>query len=460
MNLPLVLRGDAQSFVVIGGGTIAQRKIATLLQAGVSLKVIAPVLSNDDGTLARQLGDCWQQRAATAEEAFEAGSFIVLATDDSPLNSELTASARQQGCKVCSVDQTDNNDFSFPAVIDRSPVLVSVSSSGTSPALTRHIKERLEAFIPAEYRDLGVMAQSLRKRVKELLPAKERAGFWRRWMGSNIPELVLSRQSEQAQALSEKLVASADSVTSRGMGEASLVGAGPGDPDLLTFRALRLIQSADIVYYDRLVNPRILDFISPDAERFYVGKTMSDHSVPQDGINQLLVESAQAGKRVLRLKGGDPFIFGRGGEEIQQLAEAGVPFQVVPGITAASGCASYGGIPLTHRDHAQSVRFVTGHLKDGTADLPWGELIHPHQTLVIYMGLTGIPHICQQLIQHGLPSDTPIALVEKGTLPDQKVHVSTIADMPEYVATHTLQAPTLTIIGSVVSLHHKLAWKA
>ena len=285
--------------------------------------------------------------------------FVVLATDNGELNQALATKARSEGRKVCRVDQTTDNDFIFPAVIDRSPVLVAVSTSGGSPALTRYLKERLEAFLPLEYADLGKLMQSLRERIKQKLPAKERAAFWRRWIHSNVPELVISRQPERAEALSEALIAGSEETR----GEAYLVGAGPGDPDLLTFRALRLIQSADVVYYDRLVNPRILEFISPDAEKFYVGKAKSDHAVPQEGINQLLVKSAQEGKRVLRLKGGDPFIFGRGGEEIEELAEAGVPFQVVPGITAASGCASYSGIPLTHRDHAQSVRFVTGHLK-------------------------------------------------------------------------------------------------
>ena len=272
-------------------------------------------------------------------------------------------------------------------------------------------------------------------------------------MNSMAPELILGRQAENAAAVTDELLAGDDA----GKGEVWLVGAGPGDPDLLTFRALRLIQSAEVVFYDRLVNPLILDLLHPQAERFYVGKARSQHAVPQDGINQLLVDAALAGKKVLRLKGGDPFIFGRGGEEIEQLAQAGIPFQVVPGITAASGCAAYAGIPLTHRDHAQSVRFVTGHLKDGTCDLPWTELVHPQQTLVIYMGLTGLPHICAQLMKNGMPADTPIALIEKGTLPEQQVHISTLQAMPGYVQGRVISAPTLTIVGSVVSLHKKTA---
>jgi uroporphyrin-III C-methyltransferase / precorrin-2 dehydrogenase / sirohydrochlorin ferrochelatase len=299
------------------------------------------------------------------------------------------------------------------------------------------------------------MVESLRERVKQNLSAPLRAAFWRQFMRSNVPELVMARQHERAQALAEQLLQG----EAPSMGEVYLVGAGPGDPDLLTFRALRLIQSADVVVYDRLVGPGIMALIAEDAEKIYVGKAMSHHSVPQDQINRLLADEALKGKRVLRLKGGDPFIFGRGGEEIELLAEYGVPFQVVPGITAASGCAAYAGIPLTHRDHAQSVRFVTGHLKDDSSNLPWSELIHPQQTLVIYMGLSAIRSICEQLIAHGMAADTPIALVEKGTLPDQKVHVGTLATMPDLVDGRTIQAPTLTIIGSVVTLHDKLAWR-
>ncbi len=453
MTLPLVLRGDARPFVVIGGGAVAARKIRTLVQAGAVLRVIAPQVHADIQALASQI--TLEQRPATAAEVFAAGSLLVLATDNAELNKALAVSGRAQGCLVCRVDDTQDNDFIFPAVIDRSPLLVSVSTQGASPALTRHVKQRLEAFLPQDYRQLGSYVEQLRDRVKALLQPAERAAFWRRWMNSMAPELILGRQSESAASVTEELLAGDDS----GKGEVWLVGAGPGDPDLLTFRALRLIQSAEVVFYDRLVNPLILDLLHPQAERFYVGKARSQHSVPQDGINQLLVDAARAGKKVLRLKGGDPFIFGRGGEEIEQLAEAGIPFQVVPGITAASGCAAYAGIPLTHRDHAHSVRFVTGHLKDGTCDLPWAELIHPQQTLVIYMGLTGLPHICDQLTQAGMPADTPVALIEKGTLPEQKVHVSSLAEMPAYVAGREIAAPTLTIIGSVVALHDRLRWR-
>ncbi|MDP2608737.1 MULTISPECIES: siroheme synthase CysG [unclassified Oceanobacter] len=456
MTLPLVLKGDIWPFYVVGGGAVAGRKVHTLVQAGAAVTVITPSAGVDIARLAQQGSIQLEAREATEQEVFVAGAFVVLATDNHSLNATLAVTARQQGCFVCRVDCQDDNDFIFPAVIDRSPLLVAISSRGASPALTRHMRQRLDAFLPQEYRQLGEMLERMRDQVKERLAAPLRAAFWRQVMRSNVPELVLARQPERAQLLANQLLAG-QTVT---MGEVYLVGAGPGDPDLLTFRALRLIQSADVVFYDRLVGPGVMALIASDAERVYVGKAKSNHAVPQEEISQRLADEARKGRRVLRLKGGDPFIFGRGGEEIELLAQYGVPFQVVPGITAASGCAAYAGIPLTHRDHAQSVRFVTGHLRDGSCNLPWSELIHPHQTLVVYMGLSGIAEICRQLVKHGMAASTPIALVEKGTLPDQKVHVSTLADMPDFIAANEVHAPTLTIIGSVVGLHGKLAWRS
>ncbi|WP_028292794.1 siroheme synthase CysG [Oceanobacter kriegii] len=455
MTLPLVLKGDLRPFTIIGGGDVASRKVQTLVNAGAKVRVIAPSAGVDIAKLAQRGAIDVEAREATPNEHFEPGSFVVLATDNSELNEALAAQARSQNCFVCRVDQHEGNDFIFPAVIDRSPILVSISSRGTSPALTRHLKQRIDAFLPQEYRQLGELVETLRADVKKRFAAPLRPAFWRKFMRSNVPELVLARQPDRAMQLAERLLSGKE----EGNGEVYLVGAGPGDPDLLTFRALRLIQSADIVFYDRLVGPGVMALVPEDAERIYVGKAMADHAVPQDEINQRLADEARKGKRVLRLKGGDPFIFGRGGEEIELLAQYGVPFQVVPGITAASGCAAYGGIPLTHRDHAQSVRFVTGHLRNGTCNLPWNELIHPHQTLVIYMGLSGLSEICKQLMSHGMDPDTPIALVEKGTLPDQRVHTGTIATMPASIEGKEIHAPTLTIIGSVVNLHSKLAWR-
>jgi uroporphyrin-III C-methyltransferase/precorrin-2 dehydrogenase/sirohydrochlorin ferrochelatase len=283
----------------------------------------------------------------------------------------------------------------------------------------------------------------------------QRRAFWEEVFQGPIADRQLAGQGAEARRMLEAKV---NGAPPHAPGEVYLVGAGPGDPDLLTFKALRLMQQADVVLYDRLVAPAIVELCRRDAERIYVGKRRAEHALPQEQINKQLVDLALQGKRVLRLKGGDPFIFGRGGEEIEELAAHGIPFQVVPGITAASGCSAYAGIPLTHRDYAQSVRFVTGHLKDGTSDLPWKDLVAPAQTVVFYMGLIGLPIICEQMIKHGRAADTPAALIQQGTTVNQRVFTGTLADLPRLVAEHEVHAPTLVIVGEVVMLRDQLKW--
>ena len=453
--LPLFHKLQGGRVLVVGGGEIALRKARLLADAGAALRVVAPEVDGQLAALAREGGGEVLVRGYRADDLVGC-RLVIAATDDSGLNAQVSADAQALSLPVNVVDAPALCTVIFPAIVDRSPLVVAVSSGGDAPVLARLIRAKLEAWIPSTYGELAGLAARFRDKVKALYPdVNQRRGFWETVFQGPIAERQLAGQGGEAEKLLQAMV---DGAPVQQGGEVYLVGAGPGDPDLLTFRALRLMQQADVVLYDRLVAPAIIEMCRRDAERIYVGKRRADHAVPQDQINRLLVDLAQQGKRVLRLKGGDPFIFGRGGEEIEELAEHGIPFQVVPGITAASGCSAYGGIPLTHRDYAQSVRFVTGHLKDGTSNLPWDDLVAPAQTLVFYMGLVGLPTICAELIRHGRAASTPAALVQQGTTRNQRVFTGTLADLPALVAQHEVHAPTLVIVGEVVQLREKLAW--
>lgn len=453
--LPLFHKLEARPVLVVGGGEVALRKTRLLVDAGASPRVVAPEIEAELLTLVERAGGTCQHRGYRRAD-LDGVVLVVAATDDAMLNATISADAQARQLPVNVVDAPALCTVIFPAIVDRSPLMVAVSSGGDAPVLARLMRARIETVIPAAYGALAGLARRFRAQAKAALPdVQQRRVFWEDVFQGPIAERVLSGQAAEAERL---LQARLDGAAPRALGEVYLVGAGPGDPDLLTFRALRLMQQADVVLYDRLVAPAIIELCRRDAERLYVGKRRAEHALPQEEINQRLVSLAQSGKRVLRLKGGDPFIFGRGGEEIEELAAHGIPFQVVPGITAASGCAAYAGIPLTHRDHAQSVRFVTGHLKDGSCDLPWQELAAPAQTLVFYMGLVGLPTICRSLVQHGRSPDTPAALVQQGTTVHQRVFTGTLADLPARIALEQVQAPTLLIVGEVVSLREKLAW--
>jgi uroporphyrin-III C-methyltransferase/precorrin-2 dehydrogenase/sirohydrochlorin ferrochelatase len=453
--LPLFHNLRGSHVLVVGGGEIALRKSRLIADAGALLRVVAPQIESQLRDLVEHSGGELILRGYE-ERDLDNCVLIIAATDDEPLNAQVSRNARARGVPVNVVDAPALCSVIFPAIVDRSPLVIAVSSGGDAPVLARLIRAKLETWIPSTYGQLAGLAARFRHQVKGLFPdVQQRRAFWEDVFQGPIADRQLAGQGAEAQRLLEAKIAGD---APKAPGEVYLVGAGPGDPDLLTFRALRLMQQADVVLYDRLVAPAILDLCRRDAERIYVGKRRAEHAVPQDQINQQLVELAQQGKRVVRLKGGDPFIFGRGGEEIEELAAHGIPFQVVPGITAASGCAAYAGIPLTHRDYAQSVRFITGHLKDGTTDLPWSDLVAPAQTLVFYMGLVGLPVICEELIKHGRAAETPAALVQQGTTSNQRVFTGTLADLPQLVAEHEVHAPTLVIIGEVVQLRDKLAW--
>lgn len=453
--LPLFHNLQGRHVLVVGGGEIALRKARLLADAGACLRVVAPEIDSQLVALVEQSQGLVHRRGYASGD-LEGAVLAIAATDDEPLNAQISRDAQARGVPVNVVDAPALCSVIFPAIVDRSPLIVAVSSAGDAPVLARLIRAKIETWIPSAYGQLAGLAKRFRQQVKQLFPdVQQRRVFWEDVFQGPIAERVLSgRPAEAERMLAERVAGGAP----KPLGEVYLVGAGPGDPDLLTFRALRLMQQADVVLYDRLVAEPIIEMCRRDAERIYVGKRRADHAVPQDQINRLLIDLAKQGKRVLRLKGGDPFIFGRGGEEIGELAAHGIPFQVVPGITAASGCAAYAGIPLTHRDHAQSVRFVTGHLKDGSSDLPWADLTSPGQTLVFYMGLVGLPIICEQLVRHGRSADTPAALVQQGTTRNQRVFTGTLGNLPQLVAEHEVHAPTLVIVGEVVKLRDQLAW--
>ena len=456
-NLPLFFAMKGRRVVIAGGGVAAARKANLMVRAECAVTIIAPTLNTDLSILASE-GRLVHETGPLTAVNLTGCVIAVGASEDPAVNEQLHKFATEERIPVNIVDRPELCDFILPAVVDRSPLLIAVSSGGTAPLLTRILKARFETLIPAAYGRLSKFAGDYRDRVRDTLPrAAVRLQFWERLFDGPIAEQLFSGQGEQARALAEKLLQDIIFENRKGQsGEVYLVGAGPGDPDLLTFRAMRLMQKADVVLYDRLIGDDILNLVHRDAERIYVGKLPQDHVVPQEDISQLLVRLALEGKRVLRLKGGDPFMFGRGGEEIQALAAQGIPFQVIPGVTAATGCASYAGIPLTHRDHAQSCVFVTGHGKDGEPDLNWEHLIQPRQTVVIYMGLMQLPSIVDGLLTHGARADIPAALVENGTREDQRVITGALKDLPRLAEGAT--SPALVIIGDVVTLHKDLSW--
>jgi uroporphyrin-III C-methyltransferase/precorrin-2 dehydrogenase/sirohydrochlorin ferrochelatase len=454
--LPIFYRVKNQPCLVIGGGDVAARKVEQLRRAGARVTVVAPSLGSNLSQLSGR-GEIDHRAAEFSPADLDGCALVIAATDNNALNRTVSDLARARHIPVNVVDQPDLCSFIMPSIVDRTPVVVAVSSGGASPVLARLLRARLETLIPAAYGRLATLVEGFRHRVKaRFRTTRERRAFWERILQGPVAEMLFAGQDRAARTALEDALRQPESV--RQTGEVYLVGAGPGDPDLLTFRALRLMQQADVVVHDRLVSPSLLDLVRREAQRIYVGKEPDQHAVSQEEINQLLARLAKEGKRVLRLKGGDPFIFGRGGEEIETLAAEGIPFQVVPGITAASGCAAYAGIPLTHRDFAQSCLFVTGHLKDGGIDLNWEQLVEPQQTVVFYMGLGGLDIICRQLIEHGMRSTMPAALVEQGTTPSQRVFIGSLATLPDIVRPAGVKSPSLVIVGEVVPLHDKLAW--
>ena len=455
-HLPIFINVRQNPCLVIGGGDIALRKINLLIKAQAKVDCLSPLFCEGITNLS-QSGDVNLIQKRFESDDIKDYAIIIASTDDSSVNALISKSAKEARIPVNVVDSPELSSFIMPSIVDRSPVIIAVSSAGRAPVLARIIRAKLETVIPSAYGVLAEIAGEYRQKVKDRFSKiKDRRAFWESIFSGVIAEKVFSGRINEAKDDIDKQLKRASEIE---LGEVYLVGAGPGDPDLLTFKALRLIQQADVVLYDRLVSKGVMELVRRDSELIYVGKKGgSQESTRQIDINDQLVELAKSGKRVCRLKGGDPFIFGRGGEEIESLSEHGIPFQVVPGITAASGCSSYAGIPLTHRDYSQSCRFVTAHLKNGTTNLPWDEFVIDQQTIVFYMALSGANYICQKLMEYGMDKDMPIAIIEKGTMPEQKVYISSLTKLPDLLATEDIHAPTLMIVGEVVKLNEKLNW--
>lgn len=450
---PLFAELDNRPVLVVGGGAVAARKIELLLKARARVRVAAETLGE---TVA---GWQAQGRVEWIAHAFEESQLdtvwlVVAATGDAALNRRVFEAAEAR-CRLANVvDDQANCNFIFPSIIDRSPIQVAVSSGGKAPVLARLLREKLEALLPQNLGEMAAVAARWRGEVKRRLPKTAmRRRFWERLFQSAVfQRLTDNRRSAEAEAFLQAQLAEEQAAE----GEVSLVGAGPGDAGLLTLKGLQRIQQADVVLYDALVSEAVLDLVRRDAEKIYVGKRAADHHVRQEETNALLVRHAKAGRRVVRLKGGDPFVFGRGGEELEVLKAEGIPFEVVPGITAALGATAYAGIPLTHRDRAQTAMFITGHCRPDGKTLTWPTLAQGNQTLVVYMGTIKAAELAAELQAHGRSPDTPVAVISHGTLPTQQVFSGSLNNLPELAA--QAAAPALLVIGETAALHQELAW--
>lgn len=458
---PLFLDLADRTVVVVGGGSVARRKVTALLEAGAKVTVGAPALDPGLAELARQ--GAIQHIAGTFDPNWLNGAWLAFAATDLPaVNRAVAVAGEARRIWVNVVDDAVLSSVQVPSRVERGPLQIAISSGGGAPMLARHVREQLETQFDESLGALADLLTRLRGRIRERLadlPARRR--FFERLLAGEVPTLLRRGDTQAAErSLLAQLAESARDAdnTPIARGRVALVGAGPGDAGLLTLRGLRLLNEADVILHDRLVSPDVLALARRDAERIEVGKQAGHHHVTQDGIHALMLSHARAGKRVVRLKGGDGFVFGRGGEELEFLHAHGIGFEVVPGITAALACGAYAGIPLTHRDHAQSVRFVTAHAKDSADDIDWASLATERQTLAVYMGVAGLGRLRERLLAHGRAPSTPFALIENGSRPQQRVVIGTLDRLPLLAAEHAVQSPALLVLGEVAALAGKLHW--
>ena len=452
---PIFARLDGCAVLVVGGGEVAARKCRALLDTGARVTVGAPRLNADLSHWLREnsirhiagaFDECW------LDEAW----LVVAATDDDAVNRRVSAAATRRRIFVNVVDDARLSTFHVPAVIDRAPLQIAISSGGAAPMLARWLRERLEGLLDHALGPLAALLERARRRIRARLrePSARRA-FYRRVFDSDVTASLRAGRAPDAELQLERLLAD---VSRPQAGSVALVGAGPGDPGLLTLNALRALNEADVILHDRLVSPAVLELARRDATRIEVGKQSGNHRVSQDAIHALLLEHARAGRRVVRLKGGDPFVFGRGGEEMEFLREHGIAYEAVPGVTAALACAAYAGVPLTHRDHAQSVRFLTAHTHQSLDVIDWRSMTAPGQTLAVYMGVAQLAALRTRLLAAGASHRTPVAIVENGTRSEQRVIVTSLGALPRSANRHAVKSPALLIVGAVAALARRLDW--
>ncbi|WP_019557415.1 siroheme synthase CysG [Thiomicrorhabdus arctica] len=458
--LPIFVNIKDQHCLIIGGGAVAARKADLFIKAGAIVTVIAPELKTEMKFHLSHGKIVWQMDTFSVEAManLTPPKYVISATDDEAVNQAVYHYCQLQKIPVNVADQTAYCDFILPAIVDRSPMIIAVSTGGRSPVLARVMKARLEALIPAGFGRLAELVGRYRQKVKDTISHLDgRKAFWEKLLDSSFIDKAVQGRIEAAEVVLQQQL---DTVKAEGqalpVGEVYLIGAGPGDPDLMTFKGLRLLQQADVILYDRLVAPEIVEMARREAERIYVGKKDKWHKVQQIDISQMMVDLAKQGKRVARLKGGDPYIFGRGAEEAELLVKNGIPFEVVPGITAAAGCSAYAGFPLTHREFSQSVSLITGHQQAGAEGVDYARLAQSGDTMVFYMGIKNAAKIQAGLLEHGMDAMTPAAIIEKGTTPEQKVTITTLGKLAITIEDNLVKPPALLIVGEVIKVRERL----